>query len=116
VSRADALRAIAALPEALEHTERLVSATARTVADAVTADVPVVSPDTDAENVLAAILASPLRRVAVVDDRATVLGLISDRDISLARALTRARGSSGCWAAPARGVGRHRRLELAAGR
>ncbi len=81
VSRADVLRAIAALPEALEHAERLVPGTARTVADAVTTDVPVVSPDTDADKVLAAVLVSPLRRVAVVDDRATVLGLISDRDI-----------------------------------
>ncbi len=81
VSRADVLRAIAAMPGGPDHAERLLPATGRTVADAVTTDVPVVAPDTDGEKVLEAVLASPLRRVAVVDGRGKVLGLISDRDI-----------------------------------
>ena len=90
VSRADVLRAIAALPEASEQHRPVLPATARTIAEATITDVPVVSPRADVEEVLQALLSSPLRRVVVVDDRRTVLGLISDRDI-LARSSAHSR-------------------------
>jgi hypothetical protein len=81
VSRADVLRAIAALPEPVEHAEREMPAVARTVADAVTTEVPVVSPEASAEDVLESVLESPLRRVIVAGVGGRVLGLVSDRDI-----------------------------------
>lgn len=81
VSRADVLRAIAALPEAAPRAEREGPSGARTVADAVTTGVPVVPPDAGAEDVLAKVLESPLRRVVVTAADGTALGLISDRDL-----------------------------------
>lgn len=90
VSRADVLRSIAALPEPPEEVERRLPAVARTVGDAVTADVPIVSLDTPAESVLERVVESPLRRVVVVDEGGRVVGLVSDRDL-LARAGLEAR-------------------------
>lgn len=90
VSRADVLRAIAALPE-VEHRRAPVAASvARTVADAATLDVPVVGPEAGFEEVLARVLESPLRRAVVAAPDGTVLGLIGDRDL-LARATPAAR-------------------------
>jgi hypothetical protein len=85
VSRADVLRAIAALPEPAPLEERELPAIGRTVGDAATTEVPVVSGETAAEDVLAQVLENPLRRVIVVDAAGRVLGLVSDRDV-LARA------------------------------
>lgn len=81
VSRADVLRAIAALPQPPEPTEHELPAVARTVADATTTEVPVVRPETGAETVLERIVESPQRRVVVVDAAGTVIGLVSDRDL-----------------------------------
>ncbi len=81
VSRADVLRAIAALPEGAQQPERVVPTTALTVGDAATTDVPVVPPDASAEEVLAAVLETPLRRAVVVDRDGKVLGIVTDRDV-----------------------------------
>jgi nucleotide-binding universal stress UspA family protein len=85
VSRADVLRALAALPEAAPHEAHELPAIGRTVSDAAITDVPVVSPQTSADDVLAQVLENPFRRVVVVDDAGKVLGLVTDRDV-LARA------------------------------
>lgn len=81
VSRADLLRAIAALPEPTSHGEHHLPAAARTVGEAATVDVPVVTADTPAQDVLERVLESDLRRVVVTDADHRVIGLVSDRDI-----------------------------------
>jgi CBS domain-containing protein len=83
VSRADVLRAIAALSGPAVLAERGIPAHARTVGDALTTDIPVVPPEARAEEVLVKLLESPLRRVVVVGADGRVLGLISDRDLLL---------------------------------
>jgi nucleotide-binding universal stress UspA family protein/CBS-domain-containing membrane protein len=81
VTRADLLRAIAALPEPAHGADHVPPTVARTVADAATTEVPLVRPDAPADEVFARVLASPLRRVVVTQPDGTVLGLISDRDL-----------------------------------
>jgi hypothetical protein len=81
VSRADVLRAIAALPQPASHAERQLPTLARTVADATTAEVAVVRTDAPAEDVLEQVLGSDLRRVVVTDSADRVVGLVSDRDL-----------------------------------
>jgi CBS-domain-containing membrane protein len=81
VSRADVLRAIAALPPTPQPIERVLPGVARTIGEAATVDVPVVHPDAPAEAVLAKVLESPLRRVVVTGPGDRVVGLISDRDL-----------------------------------
>jgi nucleotide-binding universal stress UspA family protein/CBS domain containing-hemolysin-like protein len=81
VSRADVLRAIAALPEPSEAAEHELPAAGRTVADAATTEVPVLPAEAPAEEVLERVMESPLRRVVVTTSSGTVLGLISDRDL-----------------------------------
>jgi CBS domain-containing protein len=83
VSRADVLRAIAALPEPASASEREPVAGARTVGDVVTTGVPTVSPEAPAEEVLEKLLAHPLRRVVVTEPDGRVRGLIGDRDLLL---------------------------------
>jgi CBS-domain-containing membrane protein len=90
VSRADVLRAVAALPPPAPAAEHPLPAAARTVADATITEVPVVAPDADAQEVLERVLATPLRRVVVVDRDGRALGLIGDRDV-LARSAPEAR-------------------------
>jgi nucleotide-binding universal stress UspA family protein/CBS domain containing-hemolysin-like protein len=82
VSRADILRAIAALPDSPPAArERALPTGARSVAEAAITEVPVVPPDTPADEVLATVLKTPLRRVVVAESDGVVLGLISDRDL-----------------------------------
>lgn len=81
VSRADVLRAIAALPQPAPHAERELPAIGRTVADAATLEVPVVRADATAEKVLEHVLESDLRRAVVTDADGKVLGIVSDRDL-----------------------------------
>jgi nucleotide-binding universal stress UspA family protein/CBS domain-containing protein len=81
VSRADVLRAIAALPEPAHETEHIPPTVARAVADAATMDVPVLPPEATADEVLTKLLGTPLRRAVVARPDGTVLGLISDRDL-----------------------------------
>ncbi len=85
VSRADVLRAIAAAPEPETAAPPVFPAVARTVGEAATREVPVLPPTAGADQVLAAVLATPLRRVVVAADDGRALGLIGDRDL-LARA------------------------------
>lgn len=81
VSRADVLRAIAAVPERPPAPSPSFPRTARTVGEAATLDVPVLAPAASAEEVLEALLATPLRRVVVVGRDGRVVGLIGDRDV-----------------------------------
>jgi nucleotide-binding universal stress UspA family protein/CBS domain-containing protein len=93
VSRADVLRAVAALPSPTTETAApVLPAMGRLVADAVVAQVPVVAPGTPAEDVLRAILENPLRRVVVVDSDGRAMGLVSDRDL-----LSRSTPDSRSW-------------------
>jgi CBS domain-containing protein len=80
VSRADVLRAIAALPEVPEPGEGGAPKGGRSVGDAAIIEVPVVSPVAPAQEVLEKIVESRLRRVVVAGPDEKVLGLISDRD------------------------------------
>ncbi len=81
VSRADVLRTIAAVPVPETPAAHEVPATARMVAEAAVTEVPAVPPDAAAQEVLERLLASPLRRVVVVDGDGRALGLVSDRDL-----------------------------------
>jgi CBS domain-containing protein len=54
---------------------------AKSVADVLISDCPVVSPDTAIEDVVRCIDVSPLQRVAVVDSAGKLLGLIFDHDL-----------------------------------
>jgi CBS domain-containing protein len=81
VSRADVLRAIAALPEPAEGGEHELPVAGWTVADAVITDVPVLSVEAPAEEVFERVLESRLRRAVVTTAEGTVLGLITDRDL-----------------------------------
>jgi CBS domain-containing protein len=83
VTRADVLRAVAALPEPAEASEGLLLPEARTVGDGVTPGVPVVTLEAGAEEVLVKLLEHPLRRVVVTGPDARVLGVIGDRDLLL---------------------------------
>jgi nucleotide-binding universal stress UspA family protein/CBS-domain-containing membrane protein len=112
VSRADVLRTIAALPEPAHEAERVTPSGARTVGDATLTDVPVVGPDATADEVLAKVLATPLRRVVVTRPDGTVLGLISDRDL-----LARSAADSRSWLVRAlRGAPRRDRRSETSGR
>ncbi len=80
VSRTDLLRAIAAdYPVAPEGVPPLTLA--HRVGDLATTTVSTVVPTASAEEVLKAILASPFRRVVVIDSDRRVLGVITDRDV-----------------------------------
>jgi CBS-domain-containing membrane protein/nucleotide-binding universal stress UspA family protein len=81
VSRADILRAIAAMPEPSGEAEGALHHGARTVGDAITTGVPRVGPEAPAEEVLAKLLESPMRRVVVTESDGRALGIISDRDL-----------------------------------
>jgi CBS domain-containing protein len=83
VSRADVLRAVAALPDLVEEPNGTVAPAARMVGDLVAPLVPVVAPEALAEDVLAKLLESPFRRVVVAARDGRVLGLITDRDLLL---------------------------------
>lgn len=80
VSRADVLRSIAAVPQPPEAGEPPVTGTPRTVAEAATLAVPVVSPDTSADEVLTKLLQHRARPVVVAGADGGVLGVIGDRD------------------------------------
>jgi len=83
VSRADILRAMAALPEPVREAGIDAHALARTVSDVVTTGVPVVLPEAPAEEVLGKLLECPLRRAVVTGEGGRVLGLITDRAVLL---------------------------------
>lgn len=89
VSRADVLRALAALPEGPARGAPPLPIEAGTVEAAVIRDVPALAPATGAEEALRAVLASEWRRAVVVDDVGRPLGVITDREL-----LTRAAGGA----------------------
>ena len=81
LSRADILRAMAALPARAVQPEIRAHILGGTVGDVFRARVPVVPPQAFAEQVLVKVLESPFRRVIVAGEDGRVLGLISDRDL-----------------------------------
>lgn len=81
VSRADVLAAIGRASAVAGHLDILPDTTHGVARDVMYHDVPTASPDTPLRDVLAQIVASPLRRVAIVDEGMKVLGLVHDRDI-----------------------------------
>ncbi len=81
VSRADVLRAIAkaaGMTGTLASLPPGIKATAR---DVMYADVPTARPDTPVRDVLDTLLATPLRRVVIVDEAGVIRGIVLDRDL-----------------------------------
>lgn len=81
VSRADVLRAIGHASVVAGHLDVLPDTARGTAADVMFRDVPTAGPDTALPAILGQILASPLRRVVIVDEDMKVMGLVHDRDI-----------------------------------
>ena len=81
VSRADVLRAIGRASAVAGHLDVLPDTAHGMARDVMYRDVPKASPDAPLKDVLAQIVASPLRRVAIVDEDMKVLGLVHDREI-----------------------------------
>ncbi len=85
VSRTDLLRQLAASPEPPAEAHETIPVRARTAAEAMDREVPIVHSSTPVEAVLSEVLGTPLRRVVVVDEEGKAVGIVSDRDL-LARA------------------------------
>lgn len=81
VSRADALRAIAKVSSVAEFLPELPSGLKRVAKDVMFKDVPTVLPETSLADVLQKIVATPLRRVVVVDKEGLIVGIILDSDL-----------------------------------
>lgn len=80
VSRADILGALSHTAHAAGRLNVLPHATGQLASDIMTA-APTAQPDTPLADVLELIMASPLRRVVVVDAEGVIQGLIHDRDL-----------------------------------
>jgi len=80
VSRADILGALSHTAHAASRLNLLPHATGQLASDIMTA-APTAQPDTPLADVLELIMASPLRRVVVVDAEGVIQGLIHDRDL-----------------------------------
>ncbi|MBI3942915.1 MAG: CBS domain-containing protein [Chloroflexi bacterium] len=81
LSRLDVLRHIAALGGLEPGEVRLPARQGRLVREVMVADVPAVDEETRLEEVTAALVTSPYRRVVVTDAERHVVGLISDREL-----------------------------------
>ncbi len=81
VSRIDLLRAVGKVSALPTHGPSLPPGIHRTVRDVMIEDVPRVAPETPLPDVLSRLVASPLRRVVVVDTDDVVLGIVLDRDL-----------------------------------
>ncbi|QLA15921.1 DUF190 domain-containing protein [Desulfolutivibrio sulfoxidireducens] len=81
VSRADVLRAIGKAAGVTEKLASLPPGIRRTARDVMFADVPTARPDTPVRDVLDKLLATPLRRVVIVDEGETIRGIVLDRDL-----------------------------------
>lgn len=81
VSRVDVLRAIGKASSVEAHLPALPAGIRGTAADVMFRDVPTAGPGTPVSEVLDKLLATPLRRVVIVDEAAKVLGIILDRDL-----------------------------------
>ncbi|MEA4856562.1 MAG: DUF190 domain-containing protein [Solidesulfovibrio sp.] len=81
VSRADILRSAADLSPAAEALPRFTAGLFQLARDVMFTDVPTAGPDTPLPEVVSRLVASPLRRVVVVDAANKVLGLVLDSDL-----------------------------------
>ncbi|NLW80259.1 MAG: CBS domain-containing protein [Desulfovibrionales bacterium] len=81
VSRTDVLAAIARASAVAERLEILPSGVHATAKDALFPDVPTAAPETPLTSVLEKLIASPLRRVVIVDQDRKILGIVHDWDL-----------------------------------
>lgn len=81
VSRTDILRSAADLAPSAEALPRFTAGLFQQARDVMFTKVPTAAPDTPLSEVLAKLVASPLRRVVVVDAANTVRGIILDSDL-----------------------------------
>lgn len=81
VSRADILRSAADLAPAAEALPRFTAGLFQQARDVMFTDVPTAAPDTPLPDVVARLVASPLRRVVVVDADRQVRGIVHDGDL-----------------------------------
>lgn len=81
VSRADVLRAIGRASAVAGHLDVLPDTARGTASDVMFRNVTTAGPDTPLPIILDQILASPLRRVVILDGEGTILGIVHDRDL-----------------------------------
>ena len=81
LGRLDVLNTLAAVHLAEWHPEAHVTGPHATVGDVMARDVAAVPPDADIETVFTHLVASPHKRVIVVDESRHILGIISDSDL-----------------------------------
>lgn len=81
VSRTDVLAAIGRTSAVAAHLDILPAGVHATARDVLYANVPTAGPDTPLSAILPQLIASPLRRVVIVDDSRTILGIIHDWDL-----------------------------------
>lgn len=81
ISRLDVLTTAASVAQTSESLPALPAGLLRTAGDVMFRDVPTVGPDASLNEVLNKLMASPLRRVVVIDDSRRVLGIIVDADL-----------------------------------
>jgi CBS domain-containing protein len=81
VSRADILRAASDVAPAAEALPRFTAGLFQQARDVMFTDVPTASPSDALPDVVTKLVASPLRRVVVVDDSKKVLGIVLDSDL-----------------------------------
>lgn len=93
VSRLDVLAAAVAASGPSEEPTALPAGQPRTAADVMFRDVPTVAPDAPVSEVISKLVATPLRRLVVIDELHRVLGIIVDADL-LAQVSPRAAGGT----------------------
>jgi len=81
VSRTDVLTTVASVASVEEELPAALVLAPHTAGDLMFRDVPTVSPDTPLNEVLDKLIATPLRRIVVVDESRRVLGIILDADL-----------------------------------
>jgi CBS-domain-containing membrane protein len=81
VSRVDVLRVLGKAASVPSQLPTLPPGIRKTVRDVMFEDVPTAGPDSSLKETLDKLVASPLRRVVIVDERRKVLGLVLDRDL-----------------------------------
>jgi len=81
VSRTDILAAISRTSMVAAHLDILPAGVHATARDVMFTDVPIAGPDAPLSGVLAQLVASPLRRVVVVDEGGRILGIVHDWDL-----------------------------------
>lgn len=93
VSRLDVLAAAVSASGPSEEPAALPTGQLRTAADVMFRDVPTVTPDAPLSEVISKLVATPLRRLVVIDELRRVLGIIVDADL-LAQVSPRATGGA----------------------